>query len=290
MAVRRGAFAGWQLIVGTGLILLAACGGDTGKTAAPERTPTRTLLPATLTPDLQASASPSIPTPTDLPGPLNLSPAATAIRIETIPPAAQAMIDRAMDDLAAQGIAHSDLRLLSLEAFTWRDRWLGCTSRRDASPSPTLMTRGYRIVIGADSRVYVYHTDQRDTFFVCEDPNWLALDGGEPIPVDPIMQSMAELAVRDAATQWNVPQARVRLATLLAVHWPDSSLGCPKPNGIYEEQSMPGYRIVLRMEAETAIYHASIRSLVRCAPEEEILPGVLRAALATSTPEPTAPQ
>jgi hypothetical protein len=110
---------------------------------------------------------------------------------------------------------------------------------------------------------------------------------GAPIPLDPIEQSMVELSARDAASHVETPESEIQLVSLLAVEWPDSSVGCPKPDAEYAEVPTPGYRMVFRAGKETLIYHASIRHFVRCAPDEEILPGLLRRALPPPAPDET---
>ena len=271
----------WLIIVGIGLIALTACGSSTPE--EPVSVPTRTLIPPSATPTLRPADT--TPTPTDLPSASAFGTAPTpAADTSPIPAAAQAMIDLTMADLVDQmGINPEDIRLLSLDAFTWQDSAFGCLTRADAAPTGTAVTPGYRVVYGIGQQVYVYHTDRRAAFFVCADPAWLASEG-DPIPLDPIEASMVEFSARDAAKTLEVAEADVQLVSLIMVDWPDSSVGCPRPNADYADEVTPGYRMVFRAGADTLIYHTSIRQVVRCTPPEEILPGLLRQALAT--PEP----
>jgi hypothetical protein len=282
MPDRRSGFGQWLIMVGVGLVLLAACSGDSG--ATPTGAPTRTLIPPTVTP----TPAPVVLTPaaTDLPAPSSLSlPTHTAV--PQVSPVVQALIDRTARDLVEQaGVAPESVRLVSVDAVTWNDESWGCESRSAGSPTTLPATRGYRIVFTAGSRVYVYHTDNQDTFFLCQDRAWLALEG-EPVIVDPIAQSMVDLTRQDAAQRLKAPDTEIKLVSLLTILWPDSSLGCPRAGADYEDREMSGYRIVFRMADETLIYHTSIRDFVRCAPEEEILPGILRQAMPTPEPSPT---
>jgi hypothetical protein len=272
------------IIWGTSLIVLAACSsGGSSKPDDTTRAPTRTLNPPTPTPT--PLLIDTTPTPTDLPSASALGAVPTEAITSVIPAAAQAMIDQTMRDLAAQpGVNPEDIRLLSLDAFSWRDESWGCPARYEEGYTASTVTPGYRIVFSAGPRAYVYHTDRLETFFVCETRTWLAVEG-EPIPLDPIEESMVELSARDAAKHFEVPESDVRLVSLVMVDWPDSSVGCPKPNADYAEVSTPGYRMVFRAGQDTLIYHTSIRDVVRCTPDEEILPGLLRAALPTPEPE-----
>ncbi len=206
-------------------------------------------------------------TPTELPDPSDLAQPPTETRISLIPTGAQYLLDLTLNDLInKQGESRDAVRLLSLESFTWRDSAWGCPGH-DASDS---FTTGYRIIYSAGGRVFAYHTDNEETFFLC--PDWVDLQG-EPLPTDPIAASMVELAARDAVSRFGVSQPE--LISLIAVTWSDSSLGCPKVNGDYTNEEIDGYRIVFRVNETTAIYHTSIRELVFCLPEDEILPGLL---------------
>jgi len=274
-------FRQWLVILGVGLLLLAACGGDS-EAVPSSAPPTRTLIPPTLTPT--AVPGDMTPTPTDLPAPSALSmPAATVV--PQVPPVVQTLIDRTARDLVDEHAVEPEaIRLLSVDAVQWSDQSWGCETHDGGSPTGAAPTPGYRIVFAANSQVYVYHTDDQESFFLCQDRAWLAHEG-EPIIVDPIAQSMVDLTRRDVVQRLKVPESAIALVSLLTVDWPDSSLGCPRAGADYEDRDVWGYRIVFRATDQTLIYHTSIRDFVRCMPEEEILPGMVRQAMAT--PEPT---
>jgi hypothetical protein len=273
----------WMIVVGIGLVLLAACGGRVPEEAVSGAT--RTLIPPTDTPT--PAPIDTTPTPTDLPAASALVAAPTESSEAPVPAAARAMIDQTMGDLMTQpGVDPADIRLLSLDEFTWRDESWGCSARYDGGYTDSAFAPGYRIVFSTGQRVYVYHTDRRETFFICEDRVWLALEG-DPIPLDPIEASMVELCARDAAKHVNTPETEMPLVSLMAIEWPDSSVGCPKPGADYAEVPTPGYRMVFRAGEETLIYHTSIRHFVRCTSDEEILPGLLRQALPPPAPDET---
>jgi hypothetical protein len=166
----------------------------------------------------------------------------------------------------------------------WRDSTWSCPAHSDNQPAGP--TAGYRIVFSTGSRVFVFHTDFQDAFFVCPEADWLALRG-QPVILEPIAQAMVDFGKQDAARRFEVAADTVELVSLLTLTWPDASMGCPKPGGDYDNIATPGYRFVLRVQAESLIYHASSREVVFCSPDEEILPGLIRQALPTEvTPTP----
>ncbi len=265
----------WLVIIITVTGLLAACGADTQTTTTP--VPTRTLVPST--PTLTPVPVVWTPTPTDLPAPLTLVPATPAASALVMPPTLQAVIERTIRDLVEnQGIEATTIRLIGIDAFTWRDRTWGCRSQ----PSPDLThpspVPGYRLIFTADNRVYVYHTGPENVFFLCSDEHWLALEG-EPVLSDPIAAGMVGLLKQTIAQQTGITQEQIALVSLLTVNWSDTSLGCPRPGGVTEDRLTPGYRAVFQAGDTRLIYHTSSRDFVRCVPDEEILPGMLRRAL-----------
>jgi hypothetical protein len=274
----------WKCLLGV-LILaggLAAC-GDSASSPTSVSAPTRTLVPPTATPTPEP-VTPTI-TPTDFPAPSTLAAAGSTDDVAVIPPAAQRLIELATTDLIdTRGLDAAAVRLMSLDAFTWPDAGLGCDGE-GGGDTALGQVDGYRIVFTAGTRIFVYHTDGDAAFVLCADPGWMAREG-QPLPLDPIADSMVEQVQRDAARRLDVAQTRVRLVSLLTMTWPDASVGCPQPEIDYADVETPGYRIVVRADDQTLIYHTSIRHFVPCVPEDEVLPGMLRRALPTPTPEP----
>lgn len=264
--------------VGIGLVLLAGC----GDTDSPSNViPTRTLVPptATVTPE----PFDLTPTPTDLPAAGSLAPEVAPVNLPVTSPTIQVVIDRAKNALIEQyEIDPGEIQLLGLDRFTWYDESVGCHARYEVGYTQPTTSRGYRIIFSADGQVYNFHTNNQGAFFRCEDDNWLAVEG-DPLPADPIAQSLVELTARDAAGRFADAGVSPRLTSLIAVSWPDSSMGCPQADGVYNDQLTPGYRIVFRIGTDAVIYHTSIYDFVRCLPDDEILPGILRPTVESPT-------
>lgn len=258
-----------------GALLLSACGGSEAD-RAPTVQPTRTLIPPTATPTPTPVAV--TPAPTDLPSPATLVAAATADA--AYPSPVQAMIVATTTDLVAAGVAPASIRLLSVDGFAWQDATWGCATREEvADDTSGGSTAGYRIAYSAGDRVYVYHTDLEGTFFLCDDPGWLAREGA-PILVDPIASAMVALCRADAARRLGIAPDAQQLASLVTVTWPDESVGCPQAGIDYGQQETPGFRIVLRAGEDALLYHTSARHVVLCRPDRAILPEPIRQALA----------
>ncbi len=269
------------LLPGIAALVLVACGGsaDPAQDGA-QPIPTRTLIPPTVTPTPEPQ--PRTPTPTDLPGPAALLPAGDVSGAEPFTP--RALIARALDHLVTtHDVTADDVRLMSLDAFTWHDDTWGCENPEpvgDRAPADDAATvPGFRVVFYAGNRAFVYHTDEYGAMLACEDSDWLDL-AGEPVPVEPIAEAMVDLSRRDAVRRLEVTPDDLKLASLVTLTWPDASVGCPKPGVDYADRETPGYRIVFGVNDAHVIYHTSVKDVVFCTLEEEILPDVLRRALA----------
>jgi hypothetical protein len=257
-------------------LVLAACDA-VSRSSAPTVVPTRTLIPPTATPTPPPVRA--TPTPTDLPSPATL--AAATSEAERLSPVL-AMIDLTTRDLTTRGITPDEVRLLSVDGFTWPENSWGCGARDEAGAIG--QRPGYRIVYRAGDRFYIYHTDLEGAFALCDDPAWLTREGA-PILVDPIAEEMVTLCRADAARRTGLDAGAIRLASVVTVTWPDESLGCPQPGIQYRQHETPGYRVVLRAGDETLVYHTSARDVILCPPDQAILPGLIRQALATPLPQ-----
>jgi hypothetical protein len=111
---------------------------------------------------------------------------------------------------------------------------------------------------------------------------------GEPTPVtaepaptaaEPAPPAEVELVRQDLAQRLNIPLDQVGVLSVKAVDWPDSSLGCPRPNVLYAQVITPGYEIVLDVSGQQYSYHTGGGTFVLC---ENGLP--VDAPTATTTP------
>ncbi len=83
-------------------------------------------------------------------------------------------------------------------------------------------------------------------------------DGGAGVVIPPEAQSVADLALADAARRTGLDPSAITVVTLEAVDWPDGSLGCPQPGMAYTQMVMPGYRLVLDAQGTQLEYHTDL--------------------------------
>ena len=89
---------------------------------------------------------------------------------------------------------------------------------------------------------------------------WEAPAGPGPTPaagpmIPPGAEPLVRLAVADAARRTGVDPSAVSVLQVEAREWPDTSLGCPKPNEFYAQVITLGYEILLQAGGQRLSYH-----------------------------------
>lgn len=83
---------------------------------------------------------------------------------------------------------------------------------------------------------------------------------------DPIAQNLVQIAIKDLAERLQINVDQIRLASIEAVEWSDSSLGCPQMGVMYTQVITPGYKLILEANGKTYPYHTNDRErVVLCA-------------------------
>jgi hypothetical protein len=100
---------------------------------------------------------------------------------------------------------------------------------------------------------------------------------GESVSISSVPRDTRRAVVADAARRFDVAESSVVLARAERVSWPDSSLGCPEPGGLYTQAVVPGYRLVAKTSEGEMVYHtdrhdhvASCANESRKPPHEEL--------------------
>lgn len=78
----------------------------------------------------------------------------------------------------------------------------------------------------------------------------------------PEAKQLVRLAREDLAQKQGVAPEAIQLVSVESVEWPDASLGCPQPGMIYAQVITPGFRITLKREGQTYVYHIDRGQLV----------------------------
>ena len=68
-------------------------------------------------------------------------------------------------------------------------------------------------------------------------------------------KTVAQLAIDALAEDQEIPKDEIRVDTIRAVDWPDSSLGCPQPGRAYVQVVTPGHKVTLRADGRIYVVH-----------------------------------
>ncbi len=100
-----------------------------------------------------------------------------------------------------------------------------------------------------------------------------ATDAG-PIPFVPgqgssdqltdVERDAAERAIAALADALHVHRDKILVDTVHAVNWPDSSIGCPRPDMAYLQVVTPGYKVILRTGGQIYTVHEADNRAFLC--------------------------
>lgn len=74
---------------------------------------------------------------------------------------------------------------------------------------------------------------------------------------DAVPAPLLEKVLADAAQRTQMPLSKLEITSTEKITWNDGSLGCPRPDRMYTEALVPGYRIRVRSAGQTLDYHAA---------------------------------
>lgn len=190
------------------------------------------------------------PLPASAPTP-SLPPGGLPTPTPAWPPGVQALLDRAIADLAGRlGLPSAQVEVVRIERVAWPDGCLGCA--KPGQLCTTVVIPGFRILLRVAGEEYEYRTDEKETVMLCQ-PNTQVGDWG---PAGPLVKAV----VADLARRLNLPPEQIRVVQVEEKMWPDSSLGCPQPGQMYLQVITPGYRILLEAAGRQYDYHTGSES------------------------------
>lgn len=233
--------------------LLVACGAEPEVVRTPLPTLTLIALPPT--------ATPAPPTATPTLSPVLISPADLITPTPAGSTAALVEMARA-DAVERDGLALADVQLAHIAPRRWVSAdTLDCQPAE--TDDPRAMIDGHEIILTGGGRVYVYHADQTRVQ-LCDAMPLDDVPGDVLVRFDAIAADFLRVAQRDLARRLNVDVSRVALREMAVVVWPDTSLGCPRPNQTYTETRTTGYRILLAVGDDEYAYHTDYDRVLLC--------------------------
>jgi len=88
----------------------------------------------------------------------------------------------------------------------------------------------------------------------------------EPLPVERAaagdLDSVVGIALAHAAETTGLSADELEVVSAEDVVWPDGSMGCPRPDVVYTQAPVPGYRVQIRAQQSLLNYHADSKGYV----------------------------
>jgi len=187
-------------------------------------------------------------------------------------------------------VSPDTLPVLSIERRTWPNSGLGCASPDTATIN--ISRTGYAVALATPDGVRHVHVARRQTR-ICDEPADAAGDSANAPeafntpPPSYDLNAMVQRSREDLARQLRVPVKTVRLVSFAATAWPDNTMDCVVPYELSSKKAVKGYRIQLRQDERTYIYHTDLVRTRACPGIET--PPPLTAASARKAAAPAKP-
>jgi hypothetical protein len=253
------------------LLFLVGCQPSASPATLPTTTPQGTApqptsTPAPSTPPIEAT----VPLQGEHPESESTQPAPVTAPAQSVQPEAEPLVAAARTDLDQRlGVPEGEIAVISVEAVEWRDGSLGC-------PAPGMayiqvITPGFRVILQVGGIEYEYHTDTRQSVVFCEDASMVDVPAvpeplqPKPDAVERGLEGLVNEAKEDLAARLSIPVGEIELLEAKSVVWPDSSLGCPRPDMAYVQVPQEGVLIRLSVYGHVYNYHGGgSRDLFLC--------------------------
>jgi hypothetical protein len=84
---------------------------------------------------------------------------------------------------------------------------------------------------------------------------------------DPVALQETNAAIDDLSKRTGIPKSDIKVVSVQAVQWPDTSVGCPQPDMMYAQVITPGYLIILEAGGKMYEYHSAGSGVGLCQPQ-----------------------
>lgn len=141
----------------------------------------------------------------------------------------------------------SQFEIKQAEMQTWNNSCLDLQRPEERCRGD--LTEGWRVTLAARGQRLVYHTN--------EDGTVIRLNEEASNITSNLPDSVAKAVVRDASTQLNVPNSRIRIVGAQRKDWPDGCLGIPDPLALCTMAIVPGWRVTVEGGQRTLVYRTN---------------------------------
>lgn len=252
------------------VVAATACLSACATGSAPTGVPTQLLIPATAT----FTPIPPTETPTPPPGlrPEDVLNRASPVLVTITAEAERTIAEGVLDDLiTTQGLTENLVRLVQMETVDWADEEPECSEDTSTEVRRAFTAEGYRLLWVSAATAYDYHTIG-EVIRLCSITPVRALTGETLMRVDPVAAELVSLAQRRLADDLDLTPRNIRVLDVRAVTWPDSGLGCPQPDQVYETRVIQGYHLRLGAGETEYAFNTDFDRLVPCEVDDVVLP------------------
>ena len=76
-----------------------------------------------------------------------------------------------------------------------------------------------------------------------------------PVAKEGLQKKLSQIVKSDLATRLNVDMESIGVILIESIVWPNAALGCPLPDEVYAEGTVPGFRVRLEANEQEYEYH-----------------------------------
>jgi len=163
------------------------------------------------------------------------------------------------------GAAPDAIRVVSVQATTFRDASLGC--RRPGTATAQVITEGYTVTLEKGSehrRVNVAGSRA----VICDVVPRYRDPGRMPARASGLDKITVQ-AREDLAARLHIEPSQIRIGKIEPQRWADDTLGCATPEKASTDGPVAGFRLYLFAKDQIFTYHTDLTQVMPCPPVED---------------------